>query len=140
MFGAFGELPKDLPEEKLREKVEELEDKCRKVGLYLNGVALNIDQGPQDEEDTDPIKAHSLLVQFGIGDVAFSKRIQDPEQDKMDDEFRVIAAADVDDDMERIRQQYLKGQDEDSTEPDDQAGTQGSGSEESGTGEDPKET
>lgn len=111
------ELPPDLPEDKMSELIEGVTEGARKIGLYTTGVGFLVDE--RDEEE-HPEKEHKLLMSFRIGDVAFSPRIQDPEQDEFNDQFRRIAASSVDDEVEDIRRRYSKEQETDGNE---EAGT-----------------
>lgn len=109
----FGEYPDDLPytEEQLGGLIERFENETRKIGLYLKHAGLHVDPSSPDEpsERQDP----KLVMIFGIGSVAFSSRVQDPEQDEINDEFRRIASSSIDDDIESIRQRYKKENDGD---------------------------
>jgi len=98
----FSGLPPEIPEEKFEALVDKFADESRKIGLYVNGVALNVD------EDDIPDKKHMLVMQFVIGDVAFSDRIQDPEADEFDLEFKKIEKGTIIDQMQNIREQYEK--------------------------------
>ena len=98
----FSGLPPEIPEEKFESLVDKLADDSRKIGLYVNGVALNVD------EDDTPDKMHMLVMQFVIGDVAFSDRVQDPEADEFDLEFKKIEKGTIIDQMQNIREQYEK--------------------------------
>lgn len=100
-------LPEDVPEEKLKELADVLSDKSRKIGLYSLGVGFIEDP---DSEEGEPSQ-HTLVMQYQIGDIAFSPRVQDPETDQMNDEFRKIATATIDDDVEEIKKRYLKNPD-----------------------------
>lgn len=94
-----------FPPEKVDEKLRELQEVTRKFGLYLQGATLGIDE--KGDEETGE-KYHKLYAQFLVGDIAWSSRVQDPEQDKIDNEFRSIAVGTVEDDFEEIRKKYQK--------------------------------
>lgn len=105
-----GDLPPNFPEDKFQDLLEKMGDKARQIGLYVNGAALNVD------EEGEPLtgeKRHVLVMQFTVGDVAFSKRVQDPEEDQFDTEFKKFESGQVKDQVEDIRQRYLKGQADD---------------------------
>lgn len=104
----FSEFPDDLPytEEQLGGLIERFEDQTRKIGLYLKHAGLHVEPSSLDKTESEDPK---LVMIFGIGSVAFSPRIQDPEQDEINDQFRQIASSSVDDDIESIRKRYKKG-------------------------------
>jgi hypothetical protein len=97
-------LPPEISQEAMSQKVEQLENQARKVGLYLLGGGIIHDDDPDEIEGPH----HQLVAQFQIGDQAFSDRVQDPETDETNDEFRKIKRAMVAEDIENLRQQYLK--------------------------------
>lgn len=99
-------LPASLPEEKMQPLMEKFTAAARRIGLNPQAIALNLDKSPEPGDEAK----HSLIVQFEIGDRAFSVQVQDPETDKMNDQFRKIARADVDDEIDRIRRQYEDGE------------------------------
>lgn len=101
------ELPPEIPEEKLRPFLEKFTDEARKLGLYVEAMAVNIDaHEPDDPAYHEP--RHILVTQFIIGDHAFSATVQDPETDKMNHEFRKIESGSVNDAIEDIRKKYQK--------------------------------
>lgn len=103
---ASDDLPPELPEEELRTLVEAVSEDLRKIGLYMNGVAVNIDT----DEDPDN-RSHTLMVQCSIGAVAFSNRVQAPEEDQFDTEFKKIELGAQDDHITDILKRYEKGYD-----------------------------
>ena len=71
--------------QKLMEKMRDLEEAARKVGLYLDRAAVIVvetHQGPQP----------ALVANFAINKVAFTQRIQKPEDDDFAQRFRAIEA------------------------------------------------
>jgi hypothetical protein len=52
-----------------------------------------------------------LVMQYQVGDVAFSPRVQDPETDQINDQFREIALDSLDDDVQSIKDKYRKDKD-----------------------------
>lgn len=52
-----------------------------------------------------------LNMQFDIGQVAFTKRVQDPEQDKFDDSFRGIEGDAVRDKVKGIKERFSDPED-----------------------------
>lgn len=103
-------LPPDLPEDKLRPLLEKFTDGARKLGLYTEGIAINVDANP------DGPPQHKLVAQFSIGDQAFTKRVQDPESDSIDHEFRKIEGQTLRDQWEEIRRKHLGEETEEETE------------------------
>lgn len=126
----FAELPPDIPEEKFKDLIDELTNRARKIGLYLTGVSFHVDVtndqpeqedptvGPVEEQlpDTEEItdKKHLLVMAFQVGDIAFAPRVQDPETDKFNDEFRKIDSHATYEEFEAIRNKYLKKKDDSS--------------------------
>ena len=96
-------LPPDIPEEKLRPLLEKFTDGARRLGLYTEGISVHVDANP----DPGSPPKHKLVAQFSLGDQAFSKRVQDPETDQMNHEFRKIEGQSVRDQWEEIRRQHL---------------------------------
>ena len=80
-LGMFDQpTPDGVDPEQYHEAVDKIEEAMRKVGLYMNGVMVAKDPAGQDV----------MFMTFNVGDVAFSERIQSPEQDKFNDEIRGI--------------------------------------------------
>lgn len=75
----FEEEDPTIAVEQLRSKKDELEAVARKLGLYLNSAAIV----PLPPDGTKV----GLIADFLIGDVAFTQRIQDPEQEQIDRMF-----------------------------------------------------
>lgn len=103
----FAELPPDLPDEKLQPLIEELKEQAQKIGLYVSAVALNVDHGDPDETDPDAAveRRHQLMMQFTLGSQAFSNRVQDPESDNFDTEFKKIESGALQDNVSDIVEQ-----------------------------------
>lgn len=95
----------DLPPEKVHALLERLQDAYRKRGLYLSGVMVQEDMTP---DDADEPREHRMIVQFDIGDLAFSEKMDDPETAEMNDTFRGIERAELDRQIEEIRDFYRK--------------------------------
>jgi hypothetical protein len=98
----------DFMKENLSNLLTELENRSRKIGLYLKSAGLHVETAEEDEIPEDP----KLVVIFGIGDIAFSPRVQDPEQEKVDNQFRQIASGTLSDDIDEIKRRYLKEENE----------------------------
>ena len=91
------------PSEDAASALEQLEDAARKLGLYLDrAMWVPTPGGPP-----------ALVVDFLIGDVAWSPRVQDPDQAAADTAFSQIAVeetkTDFDDLAERIRRNIAAG-------------------------------
>lgn len=110
----------DDPREKLSAVMKDLEDQARKLGLYIEhaAIASSDPEGAMESlEDADKLRELLasdedevyLMATFAIGDVAWSKRVQDPEQDKIDDQFRVIAPDPVEELREKMRRAAAEG-------------------------------
>lgn len=81
-------VPEDLP---LAAKSEELAKALRAVGLYEDQSQW-ISQGERPDEFSPPQEhqRNILVMDLLIGDLAFSKRVQNPEQHDVDAEFRAM--------------------------------------------------
>lgn len=102
---ADGERVSDLPPEKVHALLERVEDAYRKKGLYLSGVMVQEDMTP---DDADEPREHRMIVQFDLGDLAFSEKMDDPENAEINDQLRGIEHAELDRQIEEIREQYRK--------------------------------
>lgn len=95
----------ELPEGVTREMIEALVVRAveanEKIGLYAtpdSHVELHGDR-------------LVFVGSFRIGDIAFSQRVQNPEQAAFDDQFRAIEADSVADQAEDIRNAFRKKKD-----------------------------
>lgn len=94
----------------------DLSDSARKLGLYAEHVSVGVTGNvpPDAVKDLDSLKKVIegdegdvlVMATFAIGDVAYSKRIQDPEQDEVDDQVRMM----LPDPVEEIREKLKKAQ------------------------------
>lgn len=82
----------------LHAKYSDLEDELRKVGIYTDDHQMA----------TTGDGAVCMIVIGTIGDVAFKKRVQDPEGDAMDRELRGITATSQINGFLDVRGQMLK--------------------------------
>lgn len=109
-------VPDELP---LLAKSEELALALRQIGLYEDRSAW-ISEGEEprpDEPFAEHRKAmegrHILIMNCLIGDHAFSKRVQNPEQVDVDAEFRAMMGGfekqDHDDTLEKIEDRLKQG-------------------------------
>lgn len=84
----------------ISELADRLKEKAEKLGLYMQDVTVATpDEGAAMEAHTTPdsiIQAIQngtkfvLLTTFVIGDLAFSKRVQNPEADEIDKQVAVL--------------------------------------------------
>lgn len=92
------ELPEGVTQEMVEALVRRVVEACEKIGLYAS--------------DTIQVESHSgrlvVLANFQVGDIAFSQRVQNPEQDAFDDQFRAIEADSVADQAEDIRNKFKR--------------------------------
>jgi len=86
---------------KLMEKISELEDVARKLGLYLEQSAIVVGDGPNGPT---PV----LMANMVVGKVAFSERIQKPEEDDFANKLREIEIGMADEEAMRIREQMTR--------------------------------
>lgn len=100
----YPEMPVPTPEQ--FSHARELEDKLRfaaqRIGLYSTDITLASAVGLDGKAQV------MLLTTFTPGDVAWSARIQEPEQHKMDEEFRSIEDDLAEDEFEQYRRQLAK--------------------------------
>lgn len=92
------ELPEGVTQEMVNALINRVVEACEKIGLYASGDMT--------------VESHGgrivLLANFQIGDIAFSQRVQNPEQDAFDDQFRAIEADSVADRADDIRNMFKK--------------------------------
>lgn len=105
----FGGIPDDVraDADALLARWHEMEDKARLLGLYVEGE-------PQIVMTPTPMGPKiGIAVQFNIGRVAFSERVQNPEKNKVEDTARSMEVALKDDlfldERERIRKGLAEG-------------------------------
>lgn len=84
-----------------RAKADELEAAGRKVGLYIRDAGLTMIPMPHGAPDMEINPA--MVVNFTVGDQAWSDRIQNPEQDSTETEFRKMAVEMEKDKFEETR-------------------------------------
>lgn len=108
------EEPDGTAHEQVREIVRELEDRARKMGLYLEDVGIasqSHDQAVNAMQSADKLRevinsGEAQLVVVGtfvVGDVALSKRVLDPEQDEIDTQVRAILPDPAEELREKMR-------------------------------------
>lgn len=92
------ELPDGVTEERLEQLVDETTEAAQRLGLHSTGLMEFQQHGD-----------HLLLgMHFQVGQLAFAKPVQDPEQAKFDDEFRTFAAGATAEERDEILSRYLK--------------------------------
>lgn len=103
----FHETLGDGFDESHRKLVEDLENETRKIGLYMDYARVM----PGDEEGTKLMVHTSFLV----GDIAWSTRVQDPDQHEIDKQFQSVTDGLEDEQLNEVRRK-LEGmaKDEDS--------------------------
>jgi hypothetical protein len=103
----------------LLEGGEKLDDALRTVGLYVERSQLVMIETPFGPRP-------ALAVDTLIGDVAYTDRVQHPENDTMDKQFRVMeremTGGEFDDIKERMRRNVAAGRDPMDDGDDDEAG------------------
>ena len=90
--------------QKLHELSDEIERRLEKLGVYVRNTAFNVPQDDEGRSIGDPFFEVTGL----IGSIAWQARVQDPEQDKMDDEFRGLASDVTEQQFQEIRRQAQK--------------------------------
>lgn len=78
--------------DKLLERAADIDDTFRKIGLYIEGQDVTTVQTPFGPKP-------ALLLAVQLGDVAFARRVQDPEAEAMERQFKEMAAGMVGDDF-----------------------------------------
>lgn len=87
--------------EHFKAKVTKLEELARKLGLYMDRVTMT--------DMATPLGTRWCIVaDFTIGDVAFVKRVQDPEQAKIDKQFKQMTHGMGTDEFLELREQMKK--------------------------------
>lgn len=79
---------------------EALEDELRRIGLYVQTTNI-----VDPEKTGQPMPGVVVYMECLIGDLAFTKRVQDPVQHEFDHEFRKIEHSTVADDFLDLRSQ-----------------------------------
>lgn len=89
---------------------DELDEDLRKIGLYV--------QGRQVAQVHTPFGMKpALVLSANVGEIAFRSRVQDPEMDKIDRQFREIAAEDQVNGFLETRRELAKELEEGIDEP-----------------------
>lgn len=101
----------------------EIESALRKIGIYVTDIGLA--PHPQQrhaQEQLDPV----FVINTTIGDVAFSDRVQNPVEGRMEVEFKKIenqmSRQQFEDLQERMRKAIEEGKDPFATETKDEPG------------------
>lgn len=78
-------LPDGVTSEQATALVEEVLEKIKKLGLYCKGAHVAVAEDNFNDEPN--LMIHAI---FTFGKVVFTPRVQNPEQDVVDDEFKII--------------------------------------------------
>lgn len=80
-------------EQVFRGKTDDVEAAGRRCGLYVRDIGLSMAPNTELDEDGDQGMAMRpvMVLNFSVGDVAWSDRIQNPAQDTTEAEFRKMA-------------------------------------------------
>lgn len=95
----------ELPDEKIVDLLARLSKRFEKIGLEMTHAVTSEDPTPDDALDFGEEREHRLVTIFKVTPLAFSDRVLDPEQEKVDDEIRVMEHDAVDEAAERIRRE-----------------------------------
>lgn len=91
-------LPEGVTREMLDALVSRVVEELEKIGLYADG-----------EVHVEGHGEHLALIgNFRIGDIAFSQRVQNPQQDAFDDQFRAIETDNLYDQADDIRNEFKR--------------------------------
>ena len=87
--------------------VEDLNAKCEKIGLYMQHSSILTDNASLEsmgDEDPDSVDVNKMMEEgeasfaisavFALGDLAFDKRITNPDEFEQEQEFKAIAPED----------------------------------------------
>lgn len=99
-------MPKEFSQQEFEDMANEVTDRLRKMGLYVDEVAMG-----EAQEFGSPF----LIAVATVGDLAFSDRVLNPEQERFNDEFRNIQveenSASFDAMRERMKRNIEEGRD-----------------------------
>lgn len=112
--------PDGTAHEEIKELITNLENVTRKIGLYLEDVAVaSSDQTTalnaltNKDALVDAVTSGDanliLVTTFALGDIAFSKRVLNPEQEKVDDEARLLLPKPEDELKEKLQRAMEEG-------------------------------
>lgn len=102
-------LPEGISQDQVNDLIRRMMGAAELIGLYADPLV-------QVERLTSPIAEGNdrllLHVVFQIGQVAFTKRVQNPEQDQVDDTVRTIETGVSYDRSEEIKDKFRHDDDE----------------------------
>lgn len=84
------------------EKLPLIEEAARKIGLYVDSSTITMVPGQYGNPEP------ALVVDFLVGDIAFSKRVQDPDTDSFDRSFKELEVSMLDDEFLETRAQIQR--------------------------------
>lgn len=102
-------LPEGVTQLQVNDLIRAITDAAELVGLYADptiGIDSHHDHSPEGECGEDELVLH---VRFRIGQVAFTKRVQDPIQDKTDTAFHQIESEETSSRVEDIKARFRRG-------------------------------
>jgi hypothetical protein len=83
------------------QKLPLIEEAARKIGLYVDASQVTVLPTPFGAQA-------ALVVDFLVGDIAFSKRVQDPDTDSFDRQFKELEVSMQDDEFLEARAQIQR--------------------------------
>lgn len=105
--------------EAIENLIKDLTKDCEKIGLYIqeyNVVTTDHEAAEADSSDSDSvfkdklIKGESVWILqtlFSLGSVAFSSRVQNPEKEKEELQFKTIVPSEIELLREKIQREGL---------------------------------
>jgi hypothetical protein len=85
-----------------------VEETGRHLGLYAH--AIRIHQPDPDEDPSIPDDHPAIvLASFDVGDLAFSSRVLDPQNEETNAEFREMVVDEQRSEVERLRREGMTG-------------------------------
>lgn len=85
-----------------------LEEASRHVGLYVHGINI-IQPDPADDPSIPEDAPAMVLAAFDVGDLAFSRRVLDPEAEETSREFRGMVVDENRAEVERLKREGMTG-------------------------------
>lgn len=94
------EWPEGMSAEQVSKLIARLAEELPQLGIY-----------PEPHVSVERHGDHvALTMNFVVGDVAFTPRVQDPQQDEFNDQFRKLENDSLRDRVEEIKEKHRRGE------------------------------